>query len=255
MQKYHGSESSNEILLCAKCGFSTYIFGEYGQHKKACGSVCDVCQKTFPNKYLLKGHVERIHENNDSIRTVCPHCGLSSKSTSIYDHIFRYHSDRRFKCPDCEYTNPINAYVKRHHKNVHEYVITKCEDCGTEVKRIEEHKTQSCPARENIERIECDQCDKTFGRGMALKRHIKNVHMDIKDNFCPHCDYKTNVSGNLRVHISRVHEGNAVKTTCKYCDKNVSTSGMDWHIKTYHTNVQNIVNNRKSVIAEMSSPN
>ena len=68
----------------------------------------------------------------------------------------------------------------------------------------------------------------------GLKRHVRNIHLNIKDKSCPHCDYKTAVGFNLRIHITRVHEGKQFKTTCQYCGKNVNS--LEWHIKTYHIN-------------------
>jgi len=180
IKRRHGSENSSEILLCTHCGFSTYNLGENERHKNVHGSSqCEFCEKSFGNKYMLKQHVEAVHENKIKFK-VCHICGQSCRAQSINDHIFRYHSTEIFNCPECEYTSSINTDVKRHYKSAHESVTRPCDDCGINIKFIEKHKRQSCSARTIKERIECNYCDATFGYEVGLRRHVKNIHMNIK---------------------------------------------------------------------------
>ena len=79
----------------------------------------------------------------------------------------------------------------------------------------------------------------------ALKRHTNNIHLNLKDKLCPHCDYKTHVNFNLRIHIMRVHEGKQFKVQCQYCNKNVNS--LDWHVKTYHRQEYDALNSSAPV--------
>ena len=40
---------------------------------------CDICHKTFKNKYILKTHIENMH-NDSRERYNCPHCDKSFAS-------------------------------------------------------------------------------------------------------------------------------------------------------------------------------
>jgi len=238
VKKHHALEDS--LILCSKCGFSTNSFDEYTKHDKIhTALLCDVCNKMFVDEVGLKIHKNRMHDKiSEKAPEMCSYCGNVYKNVKA--HISVHHKNKFRKCPDCEYTCKINVSMEKHYQSVHQGRLDKCEDCGKEVKRIEKHKIRGCPARKIQARFECSKCDKTFSHTDGLRRHLKHIHTSIKDKMCTYCDYKTNVGGNLRMHISRVHEGNSKKTGCKYCEKEVLTSSMDWHVKTYHCNMQQI---------------
>merc|ERR1711915_1153472 len=77
-----------------------------------------------------------------------------------------------------------------------------------------------------------DHCEKTFALKDGLNRHMKAIHFQLKDKFCPHCKYRTSEAFNLRMHIARVHEGRKTSIQCPHCDKVVVN--LTWHLQQYH---------------------
>ena len=54
---------------------------------------CNICHKTFKNKYILKTHIETMHNENRS-RFQCEHCGKTFLSKYyLAKHISIKHSD------------------------------------------------------------------------------------------------------------------------------------------------------------------
>lgn len=206
-------------------------------------------KKTFQTKGALNSHTRYAHSlgpKKPRESEMCPHCGKTYKYLAF--HIYKSHSDRSFKCSACDYTSPLKCYVKSHFNNVHVGKSVACDLCGKIVKNIEEHKLRGCPLRKKFTKFSCDKCSKTFSLRNGLNRHIKNIHMNLKDRTCPHCDYRTSEGFNLRIHILRVHEGKHFKTTCQFCGKNVNS--LDWHIKTYHVEEHVKLNNLPTITNE-----
>jgi len=250
--KKHHIKEKNASVLCSVCGHVSQDFKEYCQHIGSHQThTCNACDKTFKTKDQLNAHTRYAHKNGPNEpreSEMCPHCGKKYKFLPF--HIYKSHSDRSFKCSACDYTSPLQCYVKAHFNNVHVGKTVACDQCGKVVKNVEEHKSRGCPMRKNITKYSCDKCDKTFSLKNGLNRHIKNLHMNIKDRVCPHCNYRTSEGFNLRIHIMRVHEGKHFKTTCQFCGKTVNS--LNWHIKTYHVEEYVKLNNLPVTNNEMN---
>lgn len=235
MQKQHeGQEDIISCLLCSACGATSSSFKEYYEHLRSHeDNSCKICTKNFASRKALVSHSKYAHPSgNDEPResSMCPYCGKAYKYLPF--HIYKVHSGREIKCDLCEYKTTLNCYMVNHKKLVHEGFTTTCEDCGKVVKQIKHHRTRGCPARKKAERLTCPHCDKTFALRDGLTRHVKHIHMNVKDKCCPHCDYRTAVGFNLKIHIARVHEGKQLKDECPYCNKSVVS--LDWHLDKYH---------------------
>lgn len=55
-------------------------------------------------------------------------------------------------------------------------------------------------------KVRCMQCDKEFAAPCALKTQNKAVHDAIKDQQCPHCEYKCCRTDLLTKHVESVHQ-------------------------------------------------
>ena len=138
--------------------------------------------------------------------------------------------------PHCPYSSKISTDLNRHIQRTHtEETVTTCPYCAKRTKNIKRHlKINKCDRPEDkvFAHIKCDRCEKTFSSKEHMKRHIKRIHDKILDVHCLQCDYKTYSNFNLRIHVTRVHEGKQLKQSCPYCQQTVIS--MDWHIKMYH---------------------
>jgi len=53
--------------------------------------------------------------------------------------------------------------------------------------------------------FDCKICGRGYSRQDALRRHIQDVHLKIRNHACPICSKKFQRSETLRVHIDMVH--------------------------------------------------
>ena len=85
---------------------------------------------------------------------------------------------------------------------------------------------------------EYENCGKTFSRNAELQRHIKQVHLKIKDKQCSDCDMKFSTSGDLQRHIKSIHLQVKDKQ-CSDCAMIFSTNvQLQRHIKQVHLKIK-----------------
>ena len=65
----------------------------------------------------------------------------------------------------------------------------------------------------------CTICKREFNDIGNLRRHIRQVHTDLKPYKCDKCDLRYGDAGNLKRHIKGKHEG--VRQQCKQCNQKV----------------------------------
>ena len=151
--------------------------------------LCDVCSKTFANKYVLKAHM-KIHEEKT---------GMS-------------HSQEKIKCEICFASV---TRIKMHMKNKHgERKLATCSICGkdkVERKMAEHEKLCRMSEEERAEykeskKIKCENCPKILCNKNKLARHIQSVHSTSKLFQCEHCEHKDNRSDNMKTHVKNNHQ-------------------------------------------------
>ena len=82
--------------------------------------VCPQCQRSYVTKYVLKQHVDRMH--NKLYRYRCETCGKGFFGRSVYDdHIAAHTGVKRYTCSICDmiFTNKcaLKAHVLHFHPN------------------------------------------------------------------------------------------------------------------------------------------
>lgn len=98
-------------------------------HQTVCAQVCDVCAKTFKNKYILKKHRETHDVTSSKPRLECNQCGALLKTEiSLRSHILR-HSDTVHTCNLCGKTCPNRFALSGHIRYVHSKRTHKCTIC------------------------------------------------------------------------------------------------------------------------------
>lgn len=147
--------------------------------------ICDICDKKFVSKHVLRQH-KRSHDINKLI--LCNHCGKG-------------------------YTNKSNLDL---HMIVHTGVKEfKCNECGKAFARPGALKTHML--KHTGERpFKCDTCGKTFTQGTHLRQHWR-VHEGVKPYVCQFCDKSFAQKGNLTIHM-RIHTGET-PFSCSICRK------------------------------------
>jgi len=92
-----------------------------------------------------------------------------------------------------------------------------------------------------IEIPSCDECGKTYAKKASLKKHIKNVHVGIKNLKCQLCDYITSEKSNLDKHIEGRHP-TFTDQTCHLCGFKVFR---EINIKRHYESVHNLIRIKK----------
>ena len=80
--------------------------------------------------------------------------------------------------------------------------------------------------------LKCHICEHVSNKSGHMKRHIKPVHMHIKDINCEHCGKGFSEKMNLEHHIITVHK-NIKDFRCRECGKFFSqNSNLLQHLKS-----------------------
>lgn len=141
------------------------------QHLKLFKETCELCGKSFINKYSLEGHM-KLH--GDVQTEECPICGRFVKR--LQRHIkLNHETGENIICPDCGRTFPNNLHYIRHKFKEHNKNVYKCQHCGKVFK------------------------DKTI-----MLEH-EAAHLGQPMHKCDHCNYRANYKRNLAQHFKKVH--------------------------------------------------
>ena len=136
---------------------------------------CGMCHvvKTYP--YMLKDHMQRIHNPETLIK--CKFC-------------IKYLTEREVKYHSCQYL-PMQR--------------RKCDICGKMVAKLETHK--DTVHKSNVDKkCKCEHCNKGFFDKNHLKSHVMNVHLKLRPYKCRYgCDQDYNDRSNRRQHEKRAH--------------------------------------------------
>ena len=131
-------------------------------HDKKGISICEVCDKTFTSKKILKIHVNTIHGNTNESKDKLHQIKLKK---SFVDEIVEKQKEKfqiksQLKCNLCGKNFNSKSNLSRHLKSLHL----------------------------QIDKKDCESCNKTFSDAHTLKRHIAIVHEKKGITKCELCD-------------------------------------------------------------------
>ncbi|CAL4064324.1 unnamed protein product [Meganyctiphanes norvegica] len=189
---------------CTVCKDRFEMNFELKDHEKEHNKIeCEICEKSFAKKYILKKHFLRCSENiykceqcpfrckdQDTLKKhsskhdgehACPYCGRTFKrAKSLEFHVDLHNPEKKFECNICNYKCKRAEYLRNHMSRKHS----------------------------KKKRFECTQCEYSCFYSSNLRKHLQ-IHDPSQqvEYECPRCDYKNKLKNRIKEHIMKVHEG------------------------------------------------
>ena len=236
-------EIKSDIIVCIDCDHIFQSDAHFFSHGQSCQPQnyqpnedtkpkekrvfsCTVCFNVYSTKKQLVIHAKLAH--NVELAKICPFCGRTLKNgstvTRLYRHVMKRHdaekeSDQfksiveefvsnrpseRIQCDKCgNYYANVNS-LDNHKRDRHGSETYICSICGASFKSkrdLESHKISH-----NQATIPCEHCGQVYKRRTHLNRHIKIVHLQIRNHKCDICDKRFRSQKDVRNHITAIHD-------------------------------------------------
>ena len=87
----------------------------------------------------------------------------------------------------------------------HTKATISCELCGNLYRENRKLRRHMKIVHLKVKNHKCNVCDRKFGTTMGLKNHKLAIHEKLKPFSCLQCDYRTAKYGNINLHRRKVH--------------------------------------------------
>lgn len=138
--------------------------------------VCPICDKYFPQKYILMQHVRLSHlfRNRNKNLTRKPKCGACHKRFDtkkiLLEHLQSVHKQETVACGQCDSSFPNKILLNAHIAKSHDFQCRRCLlKCYSQDKLDEHIKIHE----NNPAKFICRHCGKGFSTVTHLVRHLR----------------------------------------------------------------------------------
>ena len=182
---------------------------------------------------ILDFQIPWLHIKNE-VPLICPICGQSYQSNADLNLHSKIHyiiqCETYGKCEFCQKWYKIEGFESQ---NIHKefYCLAKLKTSSKQLRLVEKwtlnHKYKLSSTKiqltfkvdENVDvnryystflqPAKCEKCGKVFSKKGHLDRHVRTIHMGMKDESepCPHCGKIFTTKSSLEPHIEAVHKG------------------------------------------------
>lgn len=211
------NKTSNNINKCDKPGQSTV---KLLKNQKSINNI--TCKNIFIDKN------KHIDNKIISIYYPCKYCG--ELLSQYQKHIIEQKSS---PATNIDSENEYYIFNEEEFK-VKMNVLYQCEECGKSFKLKNSYKSHQ---RTHKMKNSCHLCGKLFARNSGLSRHMKCVHLGIKDYSCDICGLSFAEKSTMEDH-RKTHTGEN-PYFCHECDKVFTRKGgLSRHTKNIHLGIK-----------------
>uniref|UniRef100_A0A1B0APQ5 Transcription factor grauzone n=1 Tax=Glossina palpalis gambiensis TaxID=67801 RepID=A0A1B0APQ5_9MUSC len=225
--------------VCGKCaphsrGLRKHIRERHTKEGQERQYECNVCQKRFTKKPILKAHMEihvtgskdhickecgkgfvletrlKAHERSvHNIACVCDQCGKTVRGKyALKRHLLEHAgvTKRKWTCDQCEAQLNSHYALKRHKEAIHHdgTTVYVCKDCGKIAPSAQALRCHKKYVHQAERKYKCSICDKAFKVAIVLKEHMA-AHTGEDLYQCPYCPKTFKVSSNMHHHRKKSH--------------------------------------------------
>ncbi len=217
------------------------------EHKNAAKQFkCDLCDRVFKSKSGVRSHVEREHNNFNRHEVQCHLCKLKVVNKWVLkNHIEKIHegkrvkpTERAFACSKCDKTFLYKRNLAYHMKQAHDARQNfPCNVCDKVFHWKSAFKSHVDRIHLKTTQVKCDICDQICGDKSNLAWHIKFKHINWRPENCDTCEKSFTTRQELKKHIKSVHEEEKRDVECPHCNKKFTqANSRNRHIRQFHTN-------------------
>jgi len=197
---------------------------------------CLICLKKVGNQWErhIKLHKERVGDKLYE-QTVCPSWDceqIFEDRISLNKHFLENHDVEAIPCVYCVRLI-LKDRIQQHLRNEHPHMSHMCTECGRECIYPSALKQHIKEYHMNIRDAMCELCGKSYPNDRALRKHLK-THAIQREHVCPDCGKDFLTSTKLNEH-RRVHTG-AKPFQCKVCAYRAGKKeNVQAHVKKVHS--------------------
>ena len=209
----HRASHTEPQHCCDVCGKMYKIKKAMLEHRKTHDAAyekpkvtCELCCKTFCNRYILECHIRDIHMGQKK-SYLCATCGKSFTTRhSLTEHTNAHTGVKPHVCEVCGKSFSYESALRDHRFTHEEAKHFWCKHCQKGFSQRSGLKMHMRIHRQN-KMFVCGECGRGFTQKQALQRH-ERVHKGEKPFVCKHCGRLFTDASIIRRHLILVHKIN-----------------------------------------------
>uniref|UniRef100_A0A1B0CI52 C2H2-type domain-containing protein n=2 Tax=Lutzomyia longipalpis TaxID=7200 RepID=A0A1B0CI52_LUTLO len=216
--------------------------------------ACHICDRKFTMRNHMLRHLQHVHAEGKAEKKswMCPQCGKECNTKFAYERHLTVHTDvRNIECTIygpvcCTICNELyeNLEVLKCHVRIHPVVRNyECDICGTKffekqgmikhIKAIHMGMKQPQKVYKEEDLISCAECERKFKTRRSYELHVSS-HSDARPFGCKMCSKTFKRKKDVRSHMA-IHRDKRITHPCEHCGMKFTwKSNMRRHVQDVH---------------------